>query len=164
MRSEIVMRKFTKRTLAIMLALTMILCIGSVALAATEETGTQPVDVETDVKPSFNWTVPSGTLEGNGGTGTVTVSNCILATGTKLQITVASAHDWKLVNGPNSYIEYGLKVKDAELGESRVVLEVYPGVLSTSVNISSIIKSTEGVTLAGTHSDTLTFTATIVSD
>ena len=159
-----------KRKLAFLLALVLVLAFSSSALAATfdqDTTGGGTTTVTYTVTSSYTITIPDAiTAEAGTDTPAKTVSvnsGFLIENGQTLTINVASANVFKLKSAANDTINYTLSsdgnTTPALSSTNTKVLAVSAG--ATTGLTANLTFDIEDPTIAGTYTDTLTFTAAV---
>lgn len=158
-----------KRFAAFILAAVLLLSMSVSAFAETIDEGdsgsmeityTTPVSYTVTIPAAQNFTASSLTKTGN-----VTASDVVLEYGSTLKITMKSSNNFVLKNGASS-IAYSVTVGNAAsplsgaAGASYNVLTVHAGTRDTSsvtLTFATTAANVNAATLAGNHTDTLTF-------
>lgn len=167
--------KFTAYALTV-LAISSALYAPVLAEDSGTTTGAANTKVKYNVTESYVWTVsPEITFTNDNSesdsnqTGTITVSNNVIAYGKKLQISVKGSESdgsFKITNigDSNTKLTYTIKKDNAEVSTGSVALEVPAGTLMTSQNLTFTLSSDQkkAAKYAGEYSGTATFTATVV--
>lgn len=162
------MKRFAKKVLAATTAASMMVSMSGISVCASDATlDTKTTNVTYEVTQSYSWSVPSiitlGTTEA---TDTVSASDCILPSGTKLQITAAGSGTggaFTVATDGGQPLAYTITVGSAAdaIASGGEVLAVNAG--STSGTAPLKFKLADSATMAGTYSGTVTYTASVVA-
>ena len=160
-----------KRFTALMFALCMTLCLATPAMAADitpnseQQAGTMEVSYTTT--ESYTVTIPADVIVTTAGVNAdLTAKNLLLASGHTLKVTAESTNGYKLKAG-DSAIAYTCTVGDKTLSSTeKTVLTVSAGTIEDQTATMTFKTTTDAInaaTLAGKHTDKLTFTCSVES-
>ena len=171
-----------KKLISLTLALLLCLSLGSFALADNEITlsntstsGTTEVSYTLTENNTYTVTIPATVsltiaqdAENATGTLAVTASDVKIISGKALQVKAASTNSYKLKSN-SSEIAYSAKLGENQIGADTLILNV-AGVgllaaatdnLSASITLEATKAAINGATVAGAHTDTITFTCSV---
>ena len=155
-----------KRFVSLLLALCMTFALATTAFAAdiTQDSAEQTGQMEVSYTTGETYTVviPADVTVGTDAvTRDLQVKNILLTSGKTLKVTVASANGYQLKNN-DSAIAYTVKNGDTQItADSNTVISVAAGTTADQSVTLSLLPTQDainGATLAGKHTDTLTFT------
>ncbi len=122
----------------------------------------QAVTISGEVESKWTATVDDEvTLTGGKGTITFTFSNVVLENGRSLSVKAASTNGWKLKNGEEE-ISYDVKKGETSItsGDGTVLSNINGKSDELSAELSIEATGVESAKVAGSYTDTLTFTVT----
>lgn len=163
------MKKNNKKFAVLITALMFSGCVVNAKEVTIENmAGSQDVTVSYGVAGGYELVIPEDvSFDNNSLTviGNVTASNVIIDANKKLQVTISSLNNWKLLNG-GSAIGYQVTKNSSVLSNGAVVLEVLSGASSgtASLTFSTTEAKIAAATMSGAHEDKITFSAAVVSN
>ena len=155
-----------KKVIAMILAVTMILILPLFAFAE-EDTDSQQITVSYTASESYVVTIPSSQSFSAGDlskTGIVS-ANVLLSAGKVLKVNMNSANNFALKCGSSSIV-YTVSVNGVALENGSTVLEIAAGSTSDSaeLNFATTEANIEQATVAGEHTDIITFSCSLESN
>lgn len=167
--------KNQKKVIAMLLIMILTVCFampvgatGTQSITGTGEAAGKSTSVTYDVSQAFTVTIPeSVTFDtvSRIGSGTVTVTNCLIQHGQTLKVTIKAASNYDAVKGfrlrdgsKDSYIEYSIKKDGDSLAINTAFLSVVAGNDSGSATLNF---EAAAPTKAGDYADSLTFTVAV---
>ena len=156
-----------KKMIVMSLVMMMTLAMAVPAMAAEDQT--KGMTVTYGVSDGFEMTIPADlefTKSDLSFNKNVVISNAILAGGQALTVTVESENGYNMVYDTDSKIAYTVTPDGGSAfsgSDAQIVLTVNAGTTDASkaLTFATTANAIDGATKAGTHTDTLTFTATV---
>ena len=156
-----------KKTLATLLTLTMLATAAVPVFAADKTSDTGNAELTYTVESTFTMIIPANTTLTDGiGSGTVSASDVVIPSNKLLNIKVKSTNynstdKFRLKdNNSDNYIKYTIKNGETAIDNEATVLSVAADTAVTPVTLNfALVDLAQKV--AGTYTDTLTFTATV---
>ena len=142
--------------------MTLLVCVLPVAASNDHST-----ELSYTVEEAYEWSAPAditftNNINSESKTGSVSVTQNIIAGNKKLQIKIASGEDFKLTSAAGDFRTYQVKKGSDVLAAGAVVLEVASGVNTSSQELSFALQSA-ATQKAGTYTGICEFEAGIVS-
>ena len=145
------------------IAVAATVALGSALLATPAFAADNTMTATYDVAESYQVSIPASITVGSGNA-TVSTTQCILASGHTLKVDLTgSANNFALKNGTSEYSAYQLLKGSDALAVNDNVLSVAAGAANGSQALTASLTGSAAVDsiLAGTYTDTLTFTVSV---
>ena len=156
----------TRKWIAIVLTVSLLLTLGAAALADNGISGSNNITVSYQVAQNYEIVIPTKSVSVNSATSlTVKARNVLLPEGKELQVSMNSANGFVLkcsADGVISEIPYSVTLSGAAIQNGAKILRVASGTTSGEVTLSAAVTNASAATLAGTHSDTLSFRCEVI--
>lgn len=156
----------TRKWIAIVLTVFLLLTLGAAALADNGISGSNNITVSYQVAQNYEIVIPTNSVSVNSATSlTVKAQNVLLPEGKELQVSMNSANGFVLkcsADGVTSAIPYSVTLGGAAIQSGAKILKVASGTTSGKVTLSAAVTNASAATLAGTHSDTLSFRCEVI--
>lgn len=167
--------KYAKKVMAACAATALLATMATTSVFAIDSDSTASTNGTAEVKytvaESYSWTVPAdvtftstqGINETEDKTATVSVEKNVIPDGKSLNISISSKNGFKVVNSGTSLDYKVVKTGNTTaLTNDDVILTVKAGVNTGSQELTFTLSTTTGTAeVAGTYTDTVTYTATV---
>lgn len=151
----------TKKLISILMAMSLILALGAFALADNGISGENQITVSYNTAQYFEVIIPSGSPAIGASTPlTVSAINVLLPEGKELNVNFASENNFALsltAGEVTSTIPYSVSLNGNTVANGAKILTVVSGETSGEATLIAAVGDSSSVTLAGTHTDTLSF-------